>query len=112
MERLGTGARDAVRVRIPSNSPAVRDRSWMATLSTHDVSPLEVMATGVDPHWSDLHATYEASDLVVDIRWSDTEAKRREEVEMTYISHGPNWQFEDRGVPLTVLPTRRLLSDV
>jgi hypothetical protein len=103
--RPGAGEFDGVQLRIPSQSAAVRDRSWLATLSADELSPIEAMAVGVDPHWCDLTAsTSPDGDLLVDISWSNIPARQRDEVALTYLSHGATWEFEDRGIPLTITP--------
>jgi hypothetical protein len=90
----------AVAVRLPEDSPAVRDHGWIWTIDSDHCEPLEAIAVGVDPHWNDLSTRKDGGDLVVDIRWSEQEVKQRGEVAMTEFSKGAVFDFEDRGIPL------------
>lgn len=100
---LGT---DGVAIRLPADSPAMRDRGWMSTIDTDHLEPLEAIAVGVDPHWNKLSAHHDGTDLVVEIRWSQDAAKRRGEVAMTEFSKGAAFDFADRGIPLPLTPIR------
>jgi hypothetical protein len=100
---LGT---DAVQVRLPGDSPAMRDRGWVSTIDTEHCEPLEAVGVGVDPHWNSLSAHRDGDDLVVEIRWSENAAKLRGEVAMTNFSKGAVFDFADRGIPLPLTPIR------
>jgi hypothetical protein len=78
----------------------------MSTIDTDHYEPLEAIAVGVDPHWNNLSAHHDGTDLVVEIRWSQDAAKRRGEVAMTEFSKGAAFDFADRGIPLPLTPIR------
>ncbi len=101
---LGT---DVVEVRVPGDSPAMRDRGWVSTIDAAHCEPLEAIGVGVDPHWNRLSARHDGSDLAVEIRWSQHAAKPRDEVAMTRFSKGAEFDFADRRTPLPLMPIRR-----
>lgn len=91
---------DAVTVRLPADSRAMRDRGWIWTVDANHVEPLEAIAVGVDPHWNNLSARQKGDDLLVKIRRSEKTVGQRGEVAMTEFSKGALFGFEDRGIPL------------
>ncbi|GAB92662.1 hypothetical protein [Gordonia rhizosphera] len=101
----GDGDRDAVEIRIPHESPAMADHSWMATVDVDKLGPFTAMGVGLDPHWSAVSGRRDDNgDLVVTIEWSEVPAEECEEVQLTRLSHGTAWVFEDRGIPLPITP--------
>lgn len=98
---------DVVQVRLPADTPAIRDRGWIATIDEEHLEPLRAVAVGVDPHWNDLAAHRDGAELVVEIRWSEAAAKRSPEVAMTEFSKGAAFDFADRGIPLPLTPVQR-----
>jgi hypothetical protein len=98
---------DAVQVRLPAESPAMRDRGWVSTLEAEHCEPMEAIGVGVDPHWNNLSVRRDGTDLVVEIGWSQESAKLRGEVAMTNFSKGVTFDFADRGIPLPLTPIRR-----
>jgi hypothetical protein len=104
----GVGDGAGVQLRLPADSAATRDRSWMSTIDADHLAPIEAMTVGVDPHWRDISATTASNgDLLIDIGWSDEPARQRDEVTITNLSMGAKWIFEDRGLPLTITPVSR-----
>lgn len=97
---------DRVHVRLPGDSPAMRDHGWVSTIDTEHWEPLEAIAVGVDPHWNRLSSRHDGSDLIVEIGWSPNAAKPRDEVAITEFSKGAAFDFVDRGIPLPLTPIR------
>lgn len=97
---------DAVAVRLPADSPAMRDHGWIWTIDADHCESLEAIAVGVDPHWSNLSARQDGADLMVEIRWSQHAAKQRGEVALAEFSKGAAFGFEDRGIPLPLTVVR------
>ncbi|OBJ49251.1 hypothetical protein [Mycobacterium sp. 1423905.2] len=95
---------DVVVIRLPGDSPAMRDRGWLSTIDSEHCEPLEAIAVGVDPHWNQLTATHQTGDLVVEIGWSADAAKPRDEVVITEFSKGAAFEITDRGIPLPLTP--------
>lgn len=91
---------EVVQVRLPADTPAMRDRGWMATIDEDHCEPLRAIGVGVDPHWNDVRVYREGAELVVELRWSQEVAKRSPEVAMTEFSKGAAFDFADRGIPL------------
>lgn len=97
---------ERVQVRLPADSPARRDRGWLWTIDTEHCEPLEAIAVGVDPHWNELSARHDGTDLIVEIGWSPNVVKPRGEVALTEFSKGAAFEFADRGIPLPLTPIR------
>ncbi|MCV7194949.1 hypothetical protein [Mycobacterium angelicum] len=97
---------ETVQVRLPGNAPAMRDRGWVWTIDTEHCEPLEAIAVGVDPHWNQLRARRDGTDLIVEIAWSQHTVQPRGEVAMTEFSKGAAFDFADRGIPLPLTPIR------
>ncbi|GFG64968.1 hypothetical protein MKUB_24580 [Mycobacterium kubicae] len=93
-----------VAIRLPGDSPAMRDRGWLSTIDTEHCEPLEAIAVGVDPHWNRLTVSHDEGDLVVEITWSQDAVKPRDEVVITEFSKGAAFEITDRGIPLPLTP--------
>jgi hypothetical protein len=99
---------DCVRVHLDRSCAAVSDGGWASMLDAEHVEPLDAIVRGVDPHYrcepiGDGHGDAITFEVVRDA----VPARQADEVALASISTGSTFEFQDRGVPVEVLPTRR-----
>ncbi|GAA1479784.1 hypothetical protein GCM10009624_02240 [Gordonia sinesedis] len=95
---------DAVRVRIPATSDAMRDDGWLALLDVDHTEPLQAIATAVDPRWSVSDVRDYGAGLQVWVTHADTPLTESDEVAIARVSSGSTFDFEPRR-PIPITPT-------
>ncbi len=91
---------DGLRVRP---SPAHDDGAWLTLCSPTSPGPLQAIATAVDPHLA-VRFTGTETDWTAAFAHSETAVRETAEVQVTKVSLGASFQFEQRlSLPLTVV---------
>ncbi|CAM3066041.1 hypothetical protein [Skermania piniformis] len=91
---------DGVLLRIPRDSPAVRDGAWPSVLDATHLEPIQAMARGLDPRYRAETLDDSADALTIGLRLGEQPYPESGEVAITRFSTGAEFQFTDRGIPL------------
>nr|WP_240945424.1 hypothetical protein [Rhodococcus sp. HNM0569] len=94
---------ERVTVTVPLGGDAVQDGEWLAFLGVDELAPLRAAFVGVDPTWSDVSAREHDGELVVTVG-RGAPADEPGEVAVARFSTGAGFQFENRGIPLSITP--------
>jgi hypothetical protein len=104
---FGVELSDVLIVRIPRDSLSVRDDGWMARLEQTHLEPLDAIVRAVDPRYRCSAVEGGDGELRVEVVMDDIGASVAPEIELTRISTGAAFQFEDRGTPVEVRYSNR-----